>query len=111
MNLVKKIAVIGALFVSSSAVAQQASPNFLITNISTQWSSDMTFITPNSGHSWANPGNCTALTEYALDPAMTGHKERFATAMAAFLNNKPVYVMVSGCLSSRPRIIAISVSQ
>jgi hypothetical protein len=57
-----------------------------------------------------NPNNCAATTAgYASDPADPGHSLFHTVALAAFLNNKEVHLLISGCVFSKPKIIAIGI--
>lgn len=46
---------------------------------------------------------------YALDPRDPGVKVHEAVLLSAFLTRKKVYVIVQGCVFSKPRIIAVGI--
>jgi hypothetical protein len=95
---------------SGNAMAAVTSASFEINDAYTQWSSDELHIVPVAPHTMSNPSSCGNVDAYALDPSLTGHKERVSLAMGALLNGKTVQVVVDGCTSDdRPKVLTLIV--
>lgn len=55
-----------------------------------------------------NPSGCEVTGGgYATNPNDPGHKLFHSVALAAFLSGKEVHMLISDCIYSKPRIIAI----
>ena len=56
-----------------------------------------------------NPDNCPVNVGYATNVNDPGHDLFHTVALSAFLNNKQVRFLVSGCWFGKPRLIAVGV--
>lgn len=118
--LIKKLGpkVVMAVFLSglfgahNAYAVPEATALFIIEQMNTAWSSGVVHLKPLAPHTFKNPGGCAFTDYYALDPNVTGHKERLSLMMSAFLNNKTAKVTVEGCASSsRPQIISVEINR
>ena len=106
-RLLAASALVACAMTAAPAWGQVATEYAAITNLSGGWNLD-TLAVFHAGQ-FVNPSGCPVTTfGYATYPADPGHNLFHTLALAAFLNRKEVSLTVSGCIFSKPKIIAVT---
>jgi hypothetical protein len=102
------VALLLAVTWATTSAAEQYSQWGSVQELEAGWAQDTMAVRHSAP--MVNPDGCPVTNAgYATNPADTGHSLFHTVLLSAFLNRKEVALLISGCVYSKPRIIAVKI--
>jgi hypothetical protein len=95
--------------VATVADAAQFTPWGRVRQLQNGWVVDRMLVWHGTG-ALTNPDGCSILNNgYIINENDPGHRTAYAMLLSAFLNQRDVTMVISGCFENRPRIVSVAV--
>jgi hypothetical protein len=100
-----------ALFASTATLADAAqfTPWGRVTTLQNGWVVDRMLVFQGAG-ALTNPDGCPLVTNgYIINETDPDRRASYTMLLAAFLNQREVALVISGCFQQRPRIVSVAI--